>query len=162
MNYHKITKTDVANGPGIRVVLWVSGCEHHCPGCHNPQTWDEKSGKIFNDDAKTELFKALDNPYIAGVTFSGGDPLHPNNIETVTALAQEIKEKFPEKNIWLYTGYDWEKIKECSIMKNIDVAVEGKFIQAQRNISLKWRGSSNQRVVNVKKSKENNTVVLWE
>ena len=162
MNYHKITKTDVANGSGIRVVLWVSGCEHHCPGCHNPQTWDEKSGKIFDDDAKIELFKALDNPYIAGVTFSGGDPLHPNNIETVTALAQEIKEKFPEKNIWLYTGYEWEKIKEYSIMKCIDVVVEGKFIQAQRNISLKWRGSSNQRVVNVKKSKENNTVVLWE
>lgn len=162
MNYHKITKTDVANGSGIRVVLWVSGCEHHCPGCHNPQTWDEKSGKIFDDNAKIELFKALDNPYIAGVTFSGGDPLHPNNIETVTALAQEIKEKFPEKNIWLYTGYEWEKIKEYSIMKCIDVVVEGKFIQTQRNISLKWRGSSNQRVVNVKKSKENNTVVLWE
>jgi len=162
MNYHKITKTDVANGSGIRVVLWVSGCEHHCPGCHNPQTWDEKSGKIFDDNTKIELFKALDNPYIAGVTFSGGDPLHPNNIETVTALAQEIKEKFPEKNIWLYTGYEWEKIKEYSIMKCIDVVVEGKFIQTQRNISLKWRGSSNQRVVNVKKSKENNTVVLWE
>lgn len=162
MNYHKITKTDVANGPGIRVVLWVSGCEHHCPGCHNPQTWDEKSGKIFNDDTKVELFKALDNPYIAGVTFSGGDPLHPNNIETVTTLAQEIKEKFPEKNIWLYTGYEWEKIKEYVIMKYVDVIVEGKFIQAQRNISLKWRGSSNQRVINVKKSKENDTVVLWE
>lgn len=162
MNYHKITKTDVANGSGIRVVLWVSGCEHHCTGCHNPQTWDEKSGKPFDDSAKSEMLAALNKSYIAGLTFSGGDPLHPNNVKTVTMLAQEVKEKFPDKNIWLYTGYEWEEIKDYAIMKYIDIVVEGEFIQEQRNISLKWCGSSNQRIVNVRKSIENDTVVLWE
>lgn len=142
--------------------MWVSGCEHHCLGCHNPQTWDEKSGKPFDNNAKTEMLDALNKSYIAGLTFSGGDPLHPNNIKIVTMLAQEVKEKFPDKNIWLYTGYEWDEIKDYAIMNYIDVVVEGKFIQEQKNISLKWCGSSNQRIVNVKKSKENNTIVQWE
>lgn len=108
------------------------------------------------------MLDALNKSYIAGLTFSGGDPLHPNNIKIVTMLAQEVKEKFPDKNIWLYTGYEWDEIKDYAIMNYIDVVVEGKFIQEQKNISLKWCGSSNQRIVNVKKSKENNTIVQWE
>lgn len=161
MNYHKIEKTSVANGIGIRVVLWVSGCSLHCRGCHNPETWNLNSGKPFDEDAKKELFEALNKSYIQGITFSGGHPLEKENISEVYCLCKEIKEKFPTKDIWLYTGYTFEDISSYLIMKYIDVVVDGKYIDELKDITLKWRGSSNQRVIDVKESFNTNEVVLW-
>lgn len=167
MNYHKIEKTSVANGTGIRVVLWVSGCSLHCKGCHNPETWSLNSGKPFDEEAKKELFEALDKPYIQGITFSGGHPLEQRNLITILFLAKEIKEKFPQKDIWLYTGYTWEDIFKMGnrqmrkILYWVDVLVDGKYIEEEKDITLKWRGSRNQRVIDVKKSLEECKVVLY-
>ena len=161
MNYHKIEKTSVANGTGIRVVLWVSGCSLHCKGCHNPETWNVHSGKPFDDKAKQELFDALDKPYIQGITFSGGHPLENENITEVYKLCKEIKEKFPTKDIWLYTGWSFEDIHSYLIMKYIDVLVDGSYIEEQRDLTIKWRGSRNQRVIDVKKTLKENRIVLY-
>lgn len=168
MNYHKIEKASIANGTGIRVVLWVSGCSLHCKGCHNPETWSINSGQPFNEEAKKELFEALDKSYIQGITFSGGHPFESYNRSTVYCLVKEIKEKFPEKDIWIYTGYTWEEIFEKDIREIqrilywTDVLVDGKYVDELRDITLKWRGSKNQRVIDVKASLEQEKVVLWE
>ena len=168
MNYHKIEKTSIANGTGIRVVLWCSGCSLHCKGCQNPETWSLCSGKPFDEAAKAELFEALDKPYIQGITFSGGHPFEKNNRSTIYCLIKEIKEKFPTKDIWLYTGYTWEEIFEHDIREIqrmlcwIDILVDGKYIDEQKDITLKWRGSKNQRVIDVKASLTQEKVVLWE
>ncbi len=168
MNYHKIEKTSIANGTGIRVVLWVSGCSLHCKGCHNPETWSINSGQPFNEEAKKELFEALDKSYIQGITFSGGHPFESYNRSTVYCLVKEIKEKFPEKDIWIYTGYTWEEIFEKDIREIqrilywTDVLVDGKYVDELRDITLKWRGSKNQRVIDVKASLGQEKVVLWE
>ena len=159
MNYHKIEKTSIANGTGIRVVLWVSGCSLHCKGCQNPKTWDLSSGKLFDEDAKKELFEALDKPYIQGITFSGGHPLENENITEVYSLCKEIKDKFPTKDIWLYTGYQFEDINSYLIMQYIDVLVDGRYIDEQRDITLKWRGSQNQRVIDVKETLKQGKIV---
>ena len=168
MNYHKIEKTSIVNGAGIRVVLWVSGCSFHCKGCHNPETWNANSGKPFDQESKIELFNALNKPYIQGITFSGGHPLEGCNRSTIYGLIKEIKEKFPEKDIWLYTGYTWEEIFDNdiadiqSILCLVDVLVDGKYIEEQKDLTLKWRGSRNQRVIDVKASMKQEKVVLWE
>ena len=112
MNYHNITKDDMLNGDGLRVVLWVAGCNHRCRGCQNPQTWDINSGIPFDNTAKLELFAELDKEYIDGITLSGGDPLHPQNLQSTTKLLKEIKEKYPNKTVWIYTGYTYEQIQE--------------------------------------------------
>jgi len=150
MRYHNITKDDMLNGDGLRVVLWVAGCNHCCKGCQNPITWDVDGGLAFDEAAKKEIFAQLDHNYISGITFSGGDPLHPVNRADVRALAIEIKKKYPNKNIWLYTGFTWEEIAEMPIMKYLDVVVEGPFILERRDVKLLWKGSDNQRVVDVK------------
>ena len=152
MRFHNITKDDMLNGDGLRVVLWVAGCTHCCKGCQNPITWDVAGGVLFDDDAKAEIFEQLDKSYISGITFSGGDPLHPENRAEVRELAKEIKEKYPDKTLWLYTGFTWEQIAEYPIMQYLDVVVEGPFILEQRDVKLLWKGSSNQRVVDVKKT----------
>ena len=148
MNYIKITKNDIANGPGVRCVLWVAGCKVHCRGCHNPQTWDFNSGKLFDENAKNELFTTLNKPYIQGITFSGGNPT--DNPYEIFLLAKEIKEKFPNKDIWLYSGYTYEQIRQVKerfkILYYVDALIDGPYIDSQRDISLKWRGSSNQRI----------------
>lgn len=160
MRYHDITKDDMLNGDGLRVVLWVAGCSHHCRGCQNPITWDPEGGVLFDESAKQEIFEQLDKPYIEGITFSGGDPLHEKNVEEVTAFAREIKEKYPKKNIWLYTGYLWEDIQDLPIVSYLDVIVDGKFDLERRDVSLPWKGSPNQRVIDVPKSREVGLVVL--
>ncbi|MCD8090985.1 MAG: anaerobic ribonucleoside-triphosphate reductase activating protein [Clostridiales bacterium] len=160
MNYHNITHDDMKNGDGLRTVLWVSGCSHHCPGCHNPITWDASDGIPFDRAAEDEIFSQLNEDYISGLTLSGGDPLFPANREEVTALAKDVKESFPNKNIWLYTGYLWEEIKDLEIIKYTDVLVDGRFIKALKDNNLKWRGSENQRVIDVKKSIETGSPVL--
>ncbi|MCD7855187.1 MAG: anaerobic ribonucleoside-triphosphate reductase activating protein [Clostridiales bacterium] len=161
MKYHNITHDDMKNGSGLRVVLWVSGCSHRCHGCHNQITWDEKSGLVFDEEAKAEIFSQLEKDYISGLTLSGGDPLFFNNRQDVTELLKEVKERFPQKNIWLYTGYLWEEIKDLPLIKYVDILVDGRFISELKDNNLKWRGSSNQRVIDVKKSLENGSAVLY-
>jgi len=152
MRYHNITKDDMLNGDGLRVVLWVAGCSHCCKECHNPITWDPNGGVEFDDNAKTEIFQQLEKPYITGVTFSGGDPLHAANRLDVRELMAEIKEKFPTKTIWLYTGDIWENILHYSLMQYIDVLVDGEFQVESKDVKLRWKGSKNQRVIDVRKS----------
>lgn len=150
MNYLAITKDDMINGEGLRVVLWVAGCGHKCQNCQNPHSWNENSGVSFTEETKQELFKELEKDYISGITFSGGDPLYINNRETVTRLCKEIKGKFPNKNIWLYTGYVYGEVQDLEIMKYIDVLIDGPYIESKRDIELEWRGSSNQRIIRIK------------
>ena len=159
MNYHDITKQDMLNGDGIRVVLWVAGCNHHCKNCQNPITWDENGGLPFDKEAEDELFEALNKPYIDGITFSGGDPLFPNNRSEVFRLIKKCRELLPEKSIWLYTGYTWEEIKDLDGISDIDVIAEGEFIEDLKDNNLEWVGSSNQRVINVKESLEKELVL---
>ncbi|WP_024346089.1 anaerobic ribonucleoside-triphosphate reductase activating protein [Lacrimispora indolis] len=176
MNYHNISYPDMNNGGGLRVCLWLSSCSHHCPKCQNPQTWDCNSGIPFDKAAHDELFEQLSKDYISGVTFTGGDPLHENNLSGVLDLVNEIKHSYPEKTIWLYTGYTWEEIWESKtekfkyfknrilrweIISMCDVMVDGRYVDELRDISLAWRGSSNQRVINVKESLKQERLVLY-
>lgn len=152
MRYHNITKDDMLNGDGLRVVLWVAGCSHCCKECHNPITWDPNGGLSFDESAKQEIFEQLDKPYISGITFSGGDPLHVSNRLDVRNLMVEIKEKYPDKTIWLYTGELWENICHYSLMRYVDVVVDGEFETELKDAKLMWKGSSNQRVIDVQRS----------
>ncbi len=160
MRYHNITKDDMLNGDGLRAVLWVAGCTHKCKNCHNPVTWDINGGIEFDEAAERELFEAINKPYISGVTFSGGDPLHPQNRAEVAKLMKKIKEKLPQKTIWLYTGFLWDEIKDEDYIKLTDVVVDGEFVEELKDEKLFWKGSSNQRVIDVKKTLESGDVVL--
>lgn len=160
MRYHNITKDDMLNGDGLRAVLWVSGCDHCCKACHNPITWDPNGGLLFDEEAKEELFEVLGRDYISGLTLSGGDPLYAGNRENILKLAREVREKFPDKTIWMYTGFVWESVHELEIMKYIDVLVDGEFLVEQADPQIHWRGSSNQRVIDVQESRKSGEVVL--
>ena len=160
MNYHNITKDDMLNGDGLRVVLWVSGCTHHCEGCQNPITWDLAGGLPFDEAAEEELFEALSKPHISGITFSGGDPLHPFNRSEVFRLMKKCKELFPEKTVWVYTGFLWEDFKDNPSIKYIDVFVDGEFMEELKNVNLPWVGSSNQRIINVKQTLKQQEICL--
>lgn len=160
MNYHNITKEDMLNGTGLRTVLWVSGCDHNCLGCQNPETHPEDSGILFDTDAEEELFESLKPDYIEGITFSGGDPLYPKNRTTITRLAKKVKQLYPNKNIWLYTGFLFEDIKDLEIVQFLDVIVDGEFVIKLKDNKLHWKGSSNQRVIDVKESLRCGKVVL--
>lgn len=184
MNYLQITHEDVCNGTGLRVVLWLSGCSHHCYNCQNPQTWNPDSGIPFDESAKQEIFNELSKDYISGITFSGGDPLHENNLDEVLKLVQEIRIFFPEKTIWLYTGFAWNQIMNIKVMQPIfsyedleskiqnvlkrqeiiklcNVVVDGEYIDEQRDVTLKFRGSKNQRVISVPETLKQGKVVLY-
>ena len=152
MRYHNITKDDMLNGDGLRVVLWLAGCTHCCKECHNPITWDSDGGLLFDDKARQEIFDQLDKPYISGITFSGGDPLHPANRMDVRRLMEEIKEKYPDKTIWMYTGDEWENILHYPMIKYVDVLVDGEFKADLKDTKILWKGSSNQRVIDVQAS----------
>lgn len=151
MNYHNIVHDDFNNGDGIRVTLFESGCTHACPGCHNQGTWDKNSGIPFDEAAKEELFEQLSQNYIDGITFSGGDPFAPFNREETLALMKEIKEKFPNKTIWVYTGFTKEQLTMQGFWDNakpfIDVLVDGRFVESLKSVSYEWAGSTNQRVL---------------
>lgn len=162
MNYHDITKDDMLNGDGLRVVLWVSGCIHHCHNCQNPITWDVAGGLPFDEAAEKELFEALARPHISGITFSGGDPLHPFNREEVFRIAKKIRTELPDKTIWLYTGYEWDEIKDIPEIADMDVVCEGKFVEELLDNKKHWVGSTNQHVVDVKKSLEKGEIVEHE
>lgn len=146
MRYHNITKCDLLNGDGIRVALWISGCKLHCQGCQNPQTWAFNSGIKFDEAAKEELFEALNKPYIKGLTLSGGNPV--DSYTEVLPLVKEAKCKFPEKDIWLYSGYYLEELKldYSEILDYVDVIVDGAYEESRKDVSLHWRGSTNQKV----------------
>lgn len=186
MNYHNISYPDMNNGDGLRVCLWLSSCSHHCPKCQNPQTWDSNSGIPFNKAAHDELFEQLSKDYISGITFTGGDPLHENNLDGVISLINEIKLSFPEKTIWLYSGYEFSKffrlreyegvklhlpysryqeINEDNIRKEIiskcDIMVDGRYVDELRDISLKWRGSTNQNVIDIQESIKQERLILY-
>ena len=174
MNYLSITPCDVANGAGIRTVLWVAGCSLHCPGCHNPESHDRCAGKPFGEGAKKELFDALSKPYIRGLTLSGGHPLEDYNLKDLYFLLVDVKKNFPDKDIWLYTGltlkidnflqmYNFTDPSAIpkehrnhnyiySILNLCDIVVDGPFIQEQRDVSLRFRGSTNQRIIDVEKT----------
>lgn len=179
MNYHNITYPDQNNGDGLRIVLWVAGCEHHCVNCQNQQTWSPQSGIPFDKNAMNEILNELKKDYISGITFSGGDPLHPQNVQNVLKIVDEIRVSYPTKNIWLYTGYTWEQIMHPVItdinseqlnmlqmrkelVSKCDVLIDGRYVDELRDVSLHWRGSSNQRVINVQETLKQNQIVLWE
>lgn len=162
MNYHNITHDDMLNGDGLRVVLWVAGCSHHCKGCQNPVTWDPNDGLPFDEQAKEELFRELRKDYISGVTFSGGDPFYISNRRVILDLSKEIKETFPNKTIWAYTGYSWDRVRYLKGIGYIDVLVDGPFLKDFADVNYHWAGSTNQRVIDVKKSIENGDCVLIE
>lgn len=150
MNYEKITTCDVSNGEGIGVVLWVSGCDIQCPGCHNKETWDPKSGKEFTEKDLNLILNELKKPYISRFTLSGGHPLMPCNRKNVRELLQKIRNDCPFIEIWLYTGYKYENLdEECKyICDNLcDIIVDGPYIESERDISLPFRGSKNQRII---------------
>lgn len=169
MYYHNISKDDQLNGDGLRVVLWVSGCKHHCPECQNKQTWEVDSGIPFDYSAFSEIFEELKKDYISGITFSGGDPLHSSNLYDILNLCISIKSHYKNKSIWLYTGYTFEELidhsylghKRRSILEYCDVLVDGRYEKDLRNANLKWRGSSNQRVIDVQRSLKEHKIVLW-
>ena len=144
MRYHNITKDDMLNGDGLRVVLWVSGCSHCCKSCHNPITWDPAGGLYFDESARQEIFEQLDKPYISGITFSGGDPLHSANRSDVRRFMKEIREKYPNKTVWLYTGDVWENVCDDIMMQYVDVLVDGEFQADKKDSRLLWKGSRNQ------------------
>lgn len=160
MRYHNITKDDMLNGDGLRVVLWVAGCSHCCKECQNPVTWDPNGGLPFREEERQEIFRELDKSYISGITYSGGDPMHPNNVTGITALAREIREKYPDKTQWLYTGAKWESLVGEEVLRYLDVLVDGEFEADKKDITLQWKGSSNQRVIDVQKTLETGRVVL--
>ena len=162
MRYHNITKDDMLNGSGLRVVLWVAGCGHHCPGCHNPITHDPNGGIPFDEAAKEEIFAELRKDYISGITFSGGDPLHPVNVNEIGELVAEINAKFPNKTKWLYTGYTWEQISGLPFISMLDVVCDGRFEMDKFDPKLHWVGSSNQRVIDVKATTREGRIVLYD
>ena len=167
MNYFLIGSCHLKNGDGCRVSLWTSGCTHKCEGCQNPETHDCNNGFLFDENAEKELFDKLSNKYVQGITFTGGDPLHENNRDTIYRLVKKIREEFPTKDIWLYTGYTWEQIQKDNSLKQvvdlIDVLVDGRFVLSLRDVNLHWCGSSNQRVIDVKATLNgSNNIVLLE
>lgn len=160
MNYHNITKDDMLNGDGLRVVLWVSGCNHQCEDCQNPITWDLTGGLPFDEKAEEELFEALKKTYISGITFSGGDPLHQFNRQETFRLMKKVKETMPEKTVWVYTGFLWDDFKDVDEMKYVDVFVDGRFVKSLKDDNLQWVGSSNQRIIDVQQTLKTNKIVL--
>lgn len=173
MNYSEIKYFDIANGPGIRTSLFVSGCTHHCEGCFNEMAWDFNAGSEYTDEVEGEIMSSLSPAFITGLTLLGGEPMEQRNQEGVRGLVERVKREMPDKTVWLFSGYTFEELldednKRChgentmAILKNTDVLVDGKFVLSLKNPGLKFRGSSNQRIIDVKRSLAENRVVLTE
>lgn len=172
MYYGAIKDCDIANGPGVRVSLFVSGCTHRCPGCFNSVAWDFDYGEPFTDETVDKILTMLKPDHIRGITILGGEPFEPQNQEPVLNLLRKIKQIYPDKTVWVFSGYlfdrdilsgrlgNWDVTKEY--IGYIDVLVDGPFIQAQKNLSLRFRGSENQRLIDVQASLKENKVVLWQ
>ena len=173
MHYGELKKCDIANGIGVRVTLFVSGCTNHCPDCFQPQTWDFDYGKPFTDETKAAIFAELDKPFINGLTVLGGEPFEPRNQRELLPLLREIREKYPHKTIWCFTGFrlDDELLTDGSyprcevtdaLLACIDVLVDGRFVRELKDISLQFRGSRNQRVIDMNKTRETGTITIWD
>ena len=171
MYYAKINKCDIANGEGIRVSLFVSGCRNRCKGCFQPETWDFTYGKPFDSDAEAEIISALANPSVRGLTILGGEPMEPENQPEVLSVLRLVKKTYPEKSIWLYTGNTYEEL--CGthrthteytedILSLIDILVDGRFVEEEKKLGLIFRGSENQRIIDMKKTTEQGKIILWE
>ena len=161
MRYNKIRKMDIADGPGVRVSIFMQGCTFNCKGCFNPETHDFTGGKEFNEATIKRILELCENENIEGLSILGGEPMHPKNIEGTTKLAKAFKEKFPNKNLWAWSGFLFDKdLKEKEILKYLDTLVDGQYVDELRDPTLKWKGSSNQRVIDVQKSLKNNSIVL--
>lgn len=173
MYYGNLKKCDIANGIGVRVTLFVSGCTNHCPDCFQPQTWDFDYGKPFTDETKEEIFAELDKPFINGLTVLGGEPFEPRNQRELLPLLREVREKYPDKTIWCFTGFrlDDELLRDGSyprceatdgMLACINVLVDGRFVKELKDISLQFRGSRNQRVIDMDRTRETGQVTIWE
>lgn len=172
MYYAEIKNCDIANGPGVRVSLFVSGCTHHCPGCFNQVAWDFHYGQPFTQQTIDEILEHIKPDYIRGLTLLGGEPFEPENQPDVVKLLRQLKEKYPQKSIWAFSGYlfdrdilsghlgDWEITKEY--LSYLDVLVDGPFVEAKKNLGLRFRGSENQRIIDVPASLARNEIVLWQ
>ena len=162
LRYNKIRKMDIANGPGVRVSIFMQGCTFNCKNCFNQETHDFNGGKEFNEKTIERVLELCDNDNIVGLSILGGEPMHPNNIEGTTTLAKAFKSKYPNKSLWAWTGFSFEKnIKDKEIAKYLDVLVDGQYMEELHNPKLKWKGSENQRVIDVQKSlKENRIITL--
>lgn len=154
---------DISNGPGVRVSVFMQGCTFNCEKCFNPETHDFNGGKEFNDETINKVLGLCENENINGLSILGGEPMHPKNIEGTTKLAKAFKEKFPDKNVWTWTGFSFDRdLKNKEVLKYVDVLVDGQYMEELRNPKLKYSGSSNQRVIDVQKSLEGNKIILWD
>ena len=163
MRYNLIRKMDISNGPGVRVSVFMQGCSFHCKNCFNSETWDFEGGKEFNDETIEKILNLCGQNYIEGLSILGGEPMHPTNIEGTTKLAKAFKEKYPNKSIWVWSGFLYDRdLKDKEVLKYIDVLVDGQYVDELHDPTLKWRGSSNQRVIDVKKTLQNKDIVLYE
>ena len=149
MYYSVIKKCDIANGPGVRVSLFVSGCRNHCKGCFQPETWDFTFGQPFTRETENEIMEALRPAWIQGLTILGGDPMEPENREMLIPFLKRLRSELPDKDIWLYTGYLWENVKNEPILNFVDVLVDGQFIEEEKDAGLAFRGSRNQRIIHL-------------
>lgn len=164
MNYCNIKRCDIANGEGVRVTLFVSGCTHHCKGCFQPETWDFAYGDVFDTRAEDIIMSELEKSYVSGLTLLGGEPFEPENQRALLPFLRRVRDRFPQKTIWAFSGYTWEELIPSSIpmLRLIDVLVDGEFVEDLRNISLRFRGSENQRIIDVRRTLETNVPVLWQ
>ena len=162
MHYNKIRKMDISNGIGVRVSIFLQGCDFHCPNCFNSETWDFNGGNEFTDDVINHILELCDKSYISGLSILGGEPLHPKNIDGTLKLCKEFKSKFHDKTIWIWTGFLIDKIINKEILNYIDVLVDGQFKQEEYDPNIKWRGSKNQRVIDVQKTLKHNKIIVIE
>ena len=161
MRYNLIRKMDIADGPGVRVSIFMQGCHFHCKNCFNPETWDFNGGKEFNDEVIEKVLQLCKKDHIKGLSILGGEPMNPINREGTTRLAKKFKENFPDKNLWMWTGFKYEDLKDEEVFKYVDVLVDGQYKDELHDPTLKWKGSANQRVIDIKKSRENNEIVIF-
>ena len=163
MRYNKIRKMDIADGPGVRVSIFMQGCTFNCKNCFNPETHDFAGGKEFTQNTINKVLELSDNDNIEGLSILGGEPMHPKNIDGTKELAKAFKEKYPEKNVWVWSGYKFDQdLKDKDVLKYVDVLVDGQYVEELHNPTLKWKGSSNQRVIDVQKSLKENKIILAE
>ncbi len=171
MNYGAIKKCDIANGVGVRTVLFVSGCTHHCKGCFQPETWNFDYGERYTKETEDEIIKSLKPDYVDGITLLGGEPFEPENQRELVKLLRRIKKELPKKTVWSFSGYTYEELTGDSravcevtneMLSMLDVLVDGEFIEAKRNISLRFRGSENQRLIDMNKTRKEGEIVLWD
>lgn len=162
MRYNKIRKMDISNGPGVRISIFMQGCSFHCDNCFNPETWDFSQGKEFTDEVIDKVLDLCNIDYIQGLSILGGEPLHAKNIEGTTKLAKEFNKRFPKKDLWIWTGFLFEQVKDKEIMNYVNVLVDGQYKDDERNWELKYRGSKNQRVIDIKETLKQNKIIIIE